>query len=69
MVKEFLEGETYRNDKFEQDIFVLGINELDDKKIIMLVLWIDRETVESTSGDEILIQKSKFNEWSQVDLA
>lgn len=69
MVTEFEEGETYTNpDKYDQDVMILGIGYEDDEVIVAAILWVDRDTVETTSGDELEIPRSEFKNWTKVDL-
>lgn len=68
MVTEFEEGETYKNDKYDQYVQILGIGYEDDNEIVAAILWVDPETIETTSGDELVIPKAEFKDWSKVDL-
>lgn len=68
MVKEFLEGETYRNSKLDKDVLVLGIAKEDASGVKLAILWVDRQSEETTGGDELIIPKSQFDEWELVVL-
>lgn len=68
MIKEFVEGETYTNPKKEKDLMVLGIGKETDTEVVLAVLWVDRESKETTGGSELTVNKSEFSDWSVVDL-
>lgn len=68
MIKEFLEGETYHHPKREKDIMVLGIGKETDTEVVMAILWVDRESKETTGGDELTVPKSEFSEWELTEL-
>lgn len=68
MIKEFLEGETYRHPKHEQAVFVLGIGEETDEEVTMAILWVDIDTMESTRGDELTVLKKDFKDWELMEL-
>lgn len=68
MIKEFEEGETYSNKEFDEDIFVLAIGEETKKEFVLAILWVDRETKETTRGDELTVLKSGLKAWSKVKI-
>lgn len=68
MIKVFLEGETYTNPKLPKDIMNLGIGKETDTEVTLAVLWVDRESKETTGGDALTVKKSDFGDWSLVDL-
>ena len=65
---EFLEGETYRNKETNQHIMILAIAEETDDHIYVAFWEIDPETMESTSADEMAIQKSDYDKWEVVNV-
>ena len=67
MVKEFLEGETYRNALQDHDILVLGIGEETNKEVVLAVLYVDRETNKSIDFGEEIISRTEFNDWLIVE--
>lgn len=68
MIKEFQEGETYTNPALDKDIMVLGIGKETDQQVVLAILWVDRESKETTGGSELTVKKSDFAQWSEVDL-
>lgn len=67
MVKEFEEGETYTNPKRDKDILILGIASKTTDGVKLAVLWVDRESKETSGGDELIIPTDQFCEWEVVD--
>lgn len=67
MVKEFLEGETYTNSKLDKDIMVLGVGRETKDDVTLAILWVDRDSKETTGGGELTVKKSEFDQWSEVD--
>lgn len=68
MIKAFLEGDSYRNPKLPQDVMVLGIAKEDAKEVVMAVLFVDRESDETTGGGELTVQKADFGDWEHIDV-
>lgn len=68
MITEFLEGETYTNPKLDRDIMVLGIGRETKDELVLAILWIDRESKESTMGDELTVKKADIGQWTVVEL-
>lgn len=68
MIKEFLDGETYTNPKLDKDIMVLGIGKDTTDEVVLAILWVDRESKETTGGDELAVKKVDFGNWAIVDL-
>lgn len=68
MVKEFQEGEVYRNSKQEKDIMVYAVASDDKKELVLVVGFVDRDSEEMTSTGEITIKKSDFADWEIVEL-
>jgi len=68
MIKAFLEGETYTNAKFDKDVMVLAIGKETTDEVVLAILWVDRESKETTGGDELAVKRSEFKEWSVVEL-
>lgn len=66
-MSKFEEGETYRNLQHENDVMVLGIYEDDGQEVLLAILWVDRDTVETVGADELTIQYSDFDDWEKVD--
>lgn len=67
MVKEFQEGEVYRNLKLPRDIMVYAIGIDDTEEVVLAVGWIDRESEEMVEPGEVIIKKSDFGDWSIVE--
>lgn len=68
MIKEFLEGETYRNAKLDHDILVLGIGLDTPTATTLAILRVDRASEETTGGDELTVLKSDLENWDLVVL-
>lgn len=66
MIKQFEEGEVYRNKKLDKDIMVYGIASETDSQIIMAVGFVDRESEEMTSPGEITVNKTDLIDWEVV---
>lgn len=66
MVKEFLEGEVYRNTKLKQDIMVYAIGSEDTNEVVLAIGWVDRESEEMTAPGELTVKKSDFGDWEVV---
>lgn len=66
MIKAFEEGETYRNSDFEQDIFVLYAEKVKNKTN-MAILWVDRETTETTDGAELVVADKDLAKWQVIN--
>lgn len=67
MIKEFLEGETYRNAEYDYDIMVLAVAEETEAEVLMAVLWVEKEGFESVGSGEITINKEDFKDWQLVE--
>lgn len=68
MITEFSEGETYTNPKLDKDIMVLAIGKETAEDVTLAILWVDRDSKETTGGDELTVKKTDFNQWSEVEL-
>lgn len=68
MVTEFEEGETYTNAKLDKDIMVLGKAKETKDDVTLAILWVDRESKETTGGDELTVKKDDFKDWSEVEI-
>lgn len=68
MVTEFEDGETYTNPKQEKDIMVLGKAKETADDVTLAVLYVDRESKETTGGAELTVKKSEFADWSEVEI-
>lgn len=68
MIKEFQEGEVYRNSKQTQDIMVYAIASEDDVEIVLAVGFVDRESEEMTKHGELVVKKSELSDWELVAL-
>lgn len=68
MIKEFLEGETYFNAKYDKDVMVLGIAKTTDKEIVLAILWVDRSTEETTGGGELTVPVAELSSWELKEL-
>jgi hypothetical protein len=66
MGTKFEEGETYTNPKTDKDIMVLGIGRQTADGVTLAVLYVDRESYETTSNGEITIKNSEANQWTLV---
>lgn len=66
MVKEFLEGEVYRNPKLPHDIMVYAIGSEDDNEVVLAVGYVDRESEEMSSNGELTVKKTDFGDWEAV---
>lgn len=66
MVKEFAEGEVYRNKKLEKDIMVYAVGIDNPDEVVLAVGFVDREAEEMTAAGEITIKKSEFEDWEVV---
>lgn len=66
MIKAFEEGETYRNSELERDVFVLYA-EKKGKRTNLAVLWVDRETTETTDGGELSVLDKDLKDWDVVN--
>lgn len=64
MITQFLEGETYTNPKMEQDIMVLGLTPKADDSVLLSILFVDRESTESTKFGELTVHASEFSDWT-----
>jgi len=68
MITEFEEGETYTNSKLDKDIMVLGIAKQSAVDVTLAILWVDRESKETTGGAELTVKKEDFKDWSAVEI-
>lgn len=68
MIKEFLEGETYAHPKHDKDIMVLAVGAESEKELTLAVLWVDRESKETTGGGELVVPKVEMSEWELSEL-
>jgi hypothetical protein len=68
MIKEFLEGETYTNSKLDKDVMVLGIGKETQDEVVLAILWVERQSNETTGGDELTVKKSEFSDWTIVEI-
>lgn len=68
MIKAFLDGETYAHPKHDKDIMVLAVGKETETEVVLAILWVDRESKETTGGDELTVPKSEFSEWELSDL-
>lgn len=64
MITEFEEGETYTNPKLDQDIMVLGIVGQTADASTLSILWVDRDTTESTKFGQLEVSKKDLGDWS-----
>lgn len=63
-----MEGETYTNPKLQKDVMVLGISAEDAATTTLAILWVDRTSKETTGGDQLVVNKIDYADWSEVDL-
>lgn len=68
MVKEFLEGETYRNPKQDKDVMVYAVASSSKDEVVLVVGFVDRVSEEMLSTGEITVKKSEFADWEIVEL-
>ena len=66
---QFNDGATYRNtkDSTQDDIYVLGVDELTKDYITMAVLFVNRNNVNDTEPGEITIESEDFEDWIELD--
>lgn len=68
MVKQFQEGEVYRNAKLGRDVMVFGVGIDTPTEVVLAVGWIDRVSEEMTDNGELTVNKSDFGDWEVVNL-
>ena len=67
-IDQFEEGELYSHDDHEEYVMVLGIGKETKTKVVLAILWVEREGLESTSFGELEVKKSDFKNWEAVKL-
>lgn len=68
MIKEFLEGESYRNSKQDKDIMVFAVSSDDKDEIVLAVGFVDRVSEEMTSTGELTVKKSDLGDWELLEI-
>lgn len=66
MVKEFEEGETYRNKKLDRDIMVFAVASKTQDEVVLAIGWVDRESEEMAANGEITIKTADFQDWEVI---
>lgn len=65
----FIEGETYWNPDYQDDIFVLAICEMPEQnEVILAVLHIDIHTKANKGADDIVVKSPNFSKWKRREL-
>lgn len=68
MVKEFQEGEVYRNKKLDKDVMVYAVGKNNQDEVVLAVGFVDRISEEMTSTGELTVKASDFGDWEIVNL-
>jgi hypothetical protein len=68
MIKEFQEGEVYRNSKLTQDVMVYAVGIDDPEEVVLAVGFIDRASEEMTTPGELTVKKADFGDWELLKL-
>lgn len=47
---------------------VLGVAKQTEEEVVLAILWVDRESKETTGGDALTVKKQDFKDWSEVEI-